>query len=332
MGLWSLGGHIAAGISQQDVATLPGWRGVVFGLPGLTAANPGVGGRLLLGLTYFLPLLAVVLLASMFWELLFAKLRHRRVDAGWLMTAWLFTLLLPATLPAPLAVLGISFAVVIGKQIFGGTGRYIVSPAVLGIVFLSFGYPAYFAGEQIVPLSSSATTWAIVAAGGIDAAQELSLSWAQVFLGVESTTFGTASALASLLGAAYLVYKGAASARVVLGALGGMLLATMLIGAIPSDDSAWQIPWHWHLALGSFAFGIAFVATDPTTSALTPPGRWLQGGMIGLLTVLIRVLNPAHPEGSLFAIVLGCLFTPLIDHVVVQVQLARWRNRTKEAA
>jgi len=153
------------------------------------------------------------------------------------------------------------------------------------------------------------------------------LNWSQVFLGQEVGMVGTGSALLCLIGAAILVYKGAASARTLLGAIIGLICATLLVNSFSSEQTLQQLPWYWHLALGNFAFGVVFIATDPTPSPMTAEGRWIQGVLIGVLTILIRTLNPAHPEGTLYAILLAALATPLIDHFVIRVRLARWQRR-----
>jgi Na+-transporting NADH:ubiquinone oxidoreductase subunit B len=167
----------------------------------------------------------------------------------------------------------------------------------------------------------------MVVASGLENAVVEGLSWSHLFLGEEIGAFGAGSALLCLAGVAVLIYKGAASARTVLGAIIGLIAATLLVNGFSSEQALWQLPWYWHLALGNFVFGIAFIATDPTPSPMTAEGRWIQGALIGVLTILIRTLNPAHPEGTLYAILLAALTTPFIDHFVIRVRLARWHRR-----
>lgn len=329
-GLWNLGAQTSQAMLQNDLAALSGWRWTFFTSLGFDATTRGVIGPFLFGLTYLLPLLIVTLATGVFWEVVFATVRRRPVDPGWLMACWLYVLLLPAALPLGFAVLGISFGLVFGKHIFGGTGRYLVSPALLGVLFLQFSYPGYFTGAgSFVPVAglSVVTTWSTVVASGLENAVLEGLSWGQLFLGQEIGAFGAGSALLCLAGAAMLIYKGAASARTVLGAIIGLIAATLLLNGFSSEQVLWQLPWYWHLALGNFLFGIAFIATDPTPSPMTAEGRWIQGALIGVLTILIRTLNPAHPEGTLYAILLAALATPIIDHFVIRVRLVRWQRR-----
>jgi len=330
LGLWNLGAQTLQTMLQHDLAALSGWQWILFTSLGFDAATRGVIGPFMLGLAYFSPLLIVTLATGIFWEVLFATVRRRPVDPGWLMACWLYVLLLPAGLPLGFAVLGISFGLVFGKHILGGTGRYLVSPALLGVLFLQFSYPDHFTGVgSFVPVSGLAvvSTWSTVVASGLENAVVEGLNWSQVFLGQEVGMVGTGSALLCLIGAAILVYKGAASARTLLGAIIGLICATLLVNSFSSEQTLQQLPWYWHLALGNFAFGVVFIATDPTPSPMTAEGRWIQGVLIGVLTILIRALNPEHPEGTLYAILLAALTTPVIDHFVIRVRLARWQRR-----
>lgn len=321
VGAWALGAELVSGVAATgESLRLPGWRGPVFGA--IDPANaPGWLGGLAIGLSYFLPLLVVALVVSFFWQVVFAVQRKRPVDPGGLMTAWLFAALLPATMPLPLAALGLSFGVVLGSHVFGGTGRYLVSPALLGVLFLGVAYPELFGSERWLPGLGTAPTWTVLATADAEARAAADLSWLAVFAGRETGALGAPSAIACLTGALILVARGAASWRTIGGGLLGLTLAAVALGGADAAPSV--LPWHWQLATGTFAFGLAFVATDPTTLPLTALGRWLHGGIVGLIVVLIRVANPNHPEGTLFALVLASLFTPLIDHFVVA-----WYART----
>jgi Na+-transporting NADH:ubiquinone oxidoreductase subunit B len=326
VGLWNLGFQTFEALAVTATDVPPGWQGGVLAALGVPLSKESALACFSFGLLHFLPVLAVALAVSIFWEVVFATLRHRPVDPGWLMSSWLFVLLLPASAPLWLVLLGMSFGVVIGKHIFGGTGKYIVNPPLLGVLFLYFGYPGLFIGETAAVAAIGFTgnsTWAVVADGGIPAG----VMWVQVFLGQELGALATGSTLACLIGAVFLIYKGAASRRTVLGALGGLVVAAVLFNYSGNEDPAWLLPWHWHLALGNFAFGVAFLATDPTTLPTTPAGRWIHGALIGVLTVIMRVANPSHPDGALFAILVASLATPLIDYCVLRAWLARPRNR-----
>lgn len=263
----------------------------------------------LLGLLAILPLLIVAATVSAFWEVLFAVLRRRPPDCGWPSFSWLFVLLLPATTPVYLVALGASFGAVVGKHIFGGTGRYIVSPALLGVVFIQFAYP------------SALTTlpWSFTAIVGGEATPSMG-TWLAVFLGREIGAIGTPSALACLLGGVYLLLRGAISARTVCGAIGGLVAAALIL-SLSENGTAAQLAWHWHLALGYFAFCAVFVTTDPAITPLVPAARWAYGALFGVLTVTIRIANPAHPEGTLVAALLASLCIPLIDYGLLQLAL-----------
>ena len=326
VGAWNLGFQTFGALGEVGTDTPTGWQGGVLAALGLPFSTESALACFLFGLLYFLPLLAAALAVSIFWEVVFATMRHRSVDPGWLMSSWLFALLLPASLPLGLVLLGMSFGVVVGKHIFGGTGKYIVSPPLLGVLFLYFGYPGFFTGVAAfvpVPGFTGAVTWAVVVDGGIPSG----ITWIQVFLGQEVGALATGSTLACLIGAVFLIVRGVASWRTLLGALGGLAITAALFNHFGGEDPAWFLPWHWHLALGSFAFGIAFLATDPTASPTTSVGRWVHGVLIGILTVIMRVANPTHPDGALFAILVASLATPLIDYCVLRVWLTRSRRR-----
>lgn len=330
VGLWSLGVSTLESMTRDQLSGLPdnAWR--IFTTLGFDATSDSVIGALLLGLAYFLPLLVVTLAVGIFWEVLFATVRRRAVDPGWLMACWLYALMLPAMLPLGMTALGISFGLVFGKHIFGGTGRYIASPALLGVLFLKFGYPGYFAGSgNFLPLPELAagTTWASVVGSGLSAAAESGVDWFDVFLGLEIGAPGTVSTLSCLAGAALLIYTGAASARTITGAFAGLIVAAALVNTFGTEPVDWQLPWYWHIALGTFTFGVVFVATDPTPAPMTTAGRWIQGALVGVLTVLIRTYNPAHPDGTLYAILLAALATPVIDDAAIRVRMARWQRR-----
>ena len=327
MGLWNFGVQTLQSMSATRIVEITDWQWSVYAGLGFNSTSNGIAGPLILGLAYFLPLLFMTLAAGVFWESLFAVVRRRRVDPGWFTTCWLYALMLPAILPPGFALLGISFGLVFGKHIFGGTGRYIVSPALLGVIFLQLSYPGNFSGAgSFVPISGLATdtTWMALVTQGLAAPPGTGFDLTGIFLGLEIGATATGSAMLCIVGAAYLVAKGVASLRVVLGALAGLILASLALDA--SADS-WTLPWYWHVSFGYFAFGIAFIATDPTPGPMTSAARWVYGLLIGILTVLIRSLNPAHPDGTLHAILLATLAVPLIDYCVVRMSVARWRRR-----
>ena len=247
------------------------------------------------------------------------------------MIALLFTLTLPPTIPLWQVAIGISFGVVIGKEIFGGTGKNFVNPVLAGRAFLYFAYPAQIAGDSVwtvVDGFTGATPLGLASAGGINNIAATNITWSQAFLGQIQGAIGETSTLACLLGGAFLVYTGIASWRIIAGGLIGMIMTAVLFNFIGNESNPMvTIPWYWHLVLGGFAFGIMFLATDPVTSATTNTGRWLYGLLIGILIVVIRIANPTIPECTMFAILLANIFAPLIDYIVIQANIMRRRQR-----
>lgn len=303
VGVWSLGEHLQ---SEADVAASIWQFELLEGLQIPLSTFPNSLVSLALGASFLVPLLVSVALASRFWAEVFSRTRHRPIDPGWFVSAWFFSLLVPATLPLHYAVIGYSFGAIFGCYVFGGTGRYIVNPALLGVAFLSISYPDLFAHDRYLPGSDTLSSWALVATEGIETAKSTGLSWVALFLGSEIGFLGTPSALASLLGAVYLIARKIAPIGIVAGALVTILLTSVLIS---------EIPWLWHLALGNFAFVLAFIATDPTTKPATTIGYWAYGALFGALIVILRTADPGHPEAGIPALLLASLCVPLIDHI-----------------
>jgi Na+-transporting NADH:ubiquinone oxidoreductase subunit B len=334
IGLWNVGVQTNLELAELGLAGLSGWRGSIIGALGIgyDAGNPFA--CFFIGFLYFLPILLVTLAIAMFWDIVFSTVRRRPVDEGLLATVWLFALIMPANAPLLRVGLGITFGYVVGKLIYGGSGRYLVCPALLGYVFLLFAYPDLLFGESAwVPVPGVERTPALelAAAGGVEAVLKAGYTPWELFLGARPGSIGATSVLGCLLGAVYLVFTGAASWRIMLGALLGMIATVALFNGIAGDDVVFQIPWTWHLIIGGFAFGVVFFATDPVTAAMTNPGRWVYGALVGLLTVVIRVTNPSYNEGVLFAVLLASLFSPVIDYVFVELNIRRRRRRLAEA-
>jgi Na+-transporting NADH:ubiquinone oxidoreductase subunit B len=235
----------------------------------------------------------------------------------------LFPLILPPDIPYWQVALGISFGVVIGKEVFGGVGMNILNPALVGRAFLFFAYPATISGDQVwvaVDGISQATPLAQLA----DSSLRLSVSWMDAFLGLIPGSMGETSTLACLLGAAILILTGIGSWRIMVSITAGMAGLSLLLNGLGSvSNPMFQVSPLWHLVLGSFAFGTVYMATDPVTAAMTRQGKYLYGLLIGFLVVLIRVINPAFPEGMMLAILFGNVFAPIIDHVFVQANIKR---------
>lgn len=332
IGLWNTGYQINTVMLNQGLTVAPGWRGAILSGFGIGNDPGNILACWIFGLLYFLPLFLLALLVSGCWELVFARLRNRPLDEGLLIFAWLFTLLLPAGAPLYQAGLGLSFGLVFGKHIFGGTGRYLVNPAVLGAAFLWLAYPELvFGTAQLVPIPDFIPVSALqlAAAGGVDALLAAGLSWWNLFLGVRPGPMGITSVLGSLLGAAYLVLTGSASIRVMAGVLFAAIATVLLLHTVQSSNNLLAVAWHWQLLLGGIVFGAVFLATDPVAGATTNPGRWAYGALVGLLAIIIQATNPSINQAILFAVFLASLCAPLIDFIVIERYLRRQRQRAQ---
>ena len=332
IGVWNLGEQTNFAMAQIGMAEAPGWRGAIIAAFGVGYNPQDVAACFFHGLLYFLPIFFVALLTGAFWESLFAQLRKRPVDEGLLSIAWLFALILPATVPMYQVALGMTFGIVVGKGIYGGIGRYLVNPAVLGFAFLMFSFSSLIFAEGAwipVPGYDEPTTIELaIEEGGIAALQSVDYNWWQLFIGNQPGPIGITSILGCFLGAIFLVLTGTASWRIMLGSLIGMIAAVLLLNALgPADNPMFHVPWFWHFVIGGWAFGTVFLATDPVAAATTNPGRWGFGILVGALTIIVRVTNPSYYEGVVFAILLACIFSPLFDYVVVQRNIKRRQQR-----
>ncbi len=308
VGVWNLGDRLQRELAEAADVWQLGLLGPLLESAGATD-NPLIS--LALGASFFGPLLITASVTSRAWAEIFSRVRGRPVDEGWFLSAWLYSLLLPATLPLHYAAIGLSFGAVFGCHVFGGTGRYIVNPALLGLAFISISYPDLLAQGRWLPGSDAVSSWALVATEGVEATAAGGMSWAALFLGSETAALGTPSALASLLGVAYLITRKIASASIVAGALIGLLVTAELFG---------EISWLWHLALGNFAFVLAFIATDQTTRPTSFAGGWAYGALFGVLLIVLRMADPNHPEATVSALLLASLCVPLIDHIANSVK------------
>ena len=324
-GMWNLGFQANEAMAGMGIDALGGWRGSVIGVLGGYDAS-SLWDCFLFGALHFLPLYLVTFVVGGFWEVLFAMKRGHEVNEGFFVTSVLFTLTLPPDLPLWQAALGISFGVVIGKEVFGGTGKNFLNPALTGRAFLYFAYPAQLSGDAVwtaVDGYSGATPLGVVAAEGMPGLTE-SISWMDAFLGSIPGSIGETSTLMIMIGGAVLLLTRIASWRVVAGCFVGMIVFSTLLNVVGSETNpAFAMPWYWHMVVGSFAFGAFFMATDPVSAAMTNRGRWAYGALIGVMCVLIRVINPAFPEGMMLAILFANLFAPLFDHFAVQANIKR---------
>ncbi len=333
-GMWNAGWLANMAIADGYDA-LGGWReALVMALAG--SHDPDSHwANFVLGATFFLPIYLVTFVVGGFWEVVFAVKRGHEVNEGFFVTSVLFALILPPTIPLWQVALGITFGVVIGKEIFGGTGKNFLNPALTGRAFLYFAYPAQISGDAVWVAADGFTGATPLSVGFQDGMAALSSQWSwwDAFLGFVPGSVGETSTLAILIGAAVLLFTKIASWRIMFGTFLGMALTSALFNLIGSDSNPmFNMPWYWHLVVGGFAFGMVFMATDPVSASMTNPGRLIFGVLIGVMTVLIRVVNPAFPEGIMLAILFANLFAPLIDHFFVQANIKRRQKRTGDLA
>lgn len=331
-GIWNVGYQANTVLAANPglLAAQSGWRfDMVAALAGFDPAS--VYDNFIHGAAYFLPIYAVTFAVGIFWEILFASIRRHEVNEGFFVTSVLFALTLPPTIPLWQVALGISFGVVLGKEVFGGTGKNFINPALAGRAFLFFAYPAALSGDavwNVVDGYAGATALSHTATGGVAALAGQNLSWTDAFLGFMAGAVGEVSTLAVLIGGAALLIMRIAAWRIVAGVMLGMVATSLLFNWVGSDSNPmFAVPWYWHLVLGGFAFGMMFMATDPVSAAMTNTGKWIFGALIGLMVVLIRVINPAFPEGMMLAILFANLFAPLIDYFVIRANIKRREAR-----
>ncbi|MFS4436631.1 NADH:ubiquinone reductase (Na(+)-transporting) subunit B [Paracoccaceae bacterium GXU_MW_L88] len=327
-GLYKTGLQTNLAIAEYGAS---GWRAGLIEALGI-GFNPGNPiANMLHGLLYFLPIYITTLVAGGIFEVIFAVVRKHEVNEGFLVTSMLYTLIMPATAPLWQVALGIIFGVVIGKEVFGGTGKNFLNPALVGRAFLYFAYPAQMSGDTIwTPVDgfSGATALAVSASDGFGALSEYGVTWMDAFIGTIQGCIGETSTLACLIGLAFLLVTKIANWRLVVGCLVGMIAFSTLLNIIGSDSNPmFAMPWYWHLVVGGYAFGLVFMVTEPVSASHTNTGRFIYGGLIGFMVVMIRVINPAFPEGMMLAILFGNVFAPLIDYFVVQANIKRRAKR-----
>jgi Na+-transporting NADH:ubiquinone oxidoreductase subunit B len=326
VGIWNTGFQANTAMLAMSIDAMPGWREAILSLFAAGHDPGSLYDNFLLGTLYFLPIYAVTMAAGGFWEVLFSAVRNHEINEGFFVTSLLYALILPATIPLWQVAIGISFGVVIGKEVFGGTGKNVLNPALTGRAFLYFAYPAHISGDAVwtaVDGFSGATALGISALEGISGVVASGLTWGQAFFGQMQGSLGETSAAACLLGAVVLVYSGIASWRIMVGVFAGLIIPVLLVGFIDSSNPMMDMPWHWHIVIGGFAFGAVFMATDPVSACQTDTGRWIYGLLIGFMTFVIRVVNPAFPEGIMLAILFGNVFAPMIDYFVVHANMKR---------
>lgn len=268
------------------------------------------------GLAKALPVIVVSYVTGLAIEFTFAQIRHHQVNEGFLVTGMLIPMVLPPDIPLWMVAVATAFAVIIGKEAFGGTGMNLVNPALLARAFLFFAYPSVMSGDKVwiadqPDAFTGATPLGILANGGT----ELPNAWTMIWGGIPGSMSET-SVIAIALGAILLLITGIASWRIILSVFAGGIGMGLVFNVI-SANAYMQLPFYYHLIMGGFAFGAVFMATDPVTAPQTNAGKWVYGLLIGIFAVMLRVLNSAYAEGMMLAILLMNCFAPLIDHCVI---------------
>ncbi|MGL6197200.1 MAG: NADH:ubiquinone reductase (Na(+)-transporting) subunit B [Thermoguttaceae bacterium] len=341
------------GIGADQIASvIPGWRG-----PALAWINSvynfgydpnNILACLVHGALYFLPMYIVSMVAGGLWEVLFALVRKHEINEGFFVTGLLFPLTLPPATPLWMVAIGISFGVVVGKEVFGGTGRNFLNPALVARAYLFFAHATSMSGNTVwtavnwtavKELTAAAKADAISGAtplalgmdpvtGGVKAITAAGYTWFDAFIGRIPGSIGETSTAACLIGMVMLLAFGIASWRIMLSMTLSASAVALLFNFINSEtNAAFSVAPHWHIVLGGFALGMVFMATDPVTSAMTKLGQFIYGSLIGAVVLIVRVLNPAYPEGVMLAILLGNLTAPTIDYYIVKANIKRRLRR-----
>ena len=335
MALYNTGYQANRIIDPARIGELVGWRHGLIQTLGFGYDPRSILDNVIHGAVYFLPLYIVTMVVGLGWEVTFSIVRKVEVNEGFFVTGLLFPLILPATTPLWQAALGISFGVVLAKEVFGGTGMNFINPALAARAFLFFAYPAQISGDAVWNAAPVSATVDGVAAPTMLANMRLgtgfadqAYSWWDAFIGLIPGSMGETSALACLLGAVLIIVTGVGSWRTMAAVTLGTIGMATLFNVIGSETNPWfAAPFWWHMAVGSWAFATVFMVTDPVTSAFTNAGKWIYGAMIGALIVLIRVVNPAYPEAVMLVILLMNVMAPLIDYGFVQANIRRRRAR-----
>jgi Na+-transporting NADH:ubiquinone oxidoreductase subunit B len=305
-----------------------GWRHDLFMSLGFAHDPNSLLANLIYGALFFIPVWLVCNVTGGILEVIFASVRKHEVNEGFLVTGWLLPLTLPPTIPLWQVAIGTAFGVVFGKEVFGGTGKNIFNPALMSRAFLFFAYPGQISGDSVwtaVDGYTGATALSQAAMGGVDA---ITTSWSDAFMGFQPGSMGETSDLAALFGAAYLISSGIGSWRIMLGCFIGMIAMSVTFNGIGSETNPmFAVPAHWHMVMGSFTFATVFMATDPVSASMTNAGRWIYGILIGMMGVMIRVVNPAYPEGWMLSILFMNAFAPTIDYFVIKSNIKRRKAR-----
>ena len=333
MAMFNTGYQALLAIAQGAVP-LDSWQVGLYEILGFSYDFKNPALCVLFGALHYLPAVVASMATGGIVEPLVSMIRKHEINEGFLVTGMLIPLTLPPTIPLWMVVLGTAFGTIFAKEIFGGTGMNFLNPALTARAFLFFAYPAALSGDAAwiaanfsgVDGFSGATLLAQAAVSGEGALA--AASWTDSFLGFVPGSMGETSTLACLIGAALLVWTGIGSWRTMAGVVFGTIAMAGLLNTVGSETNPmFGVPWYWHAVLGGWAFGMVFMATDPVSSAFTNQGKLIYGALIGVLVVLIRVVNPAYPEGMMLAILFMNMFAPLIDHFFVQANIRRREAR-----
>lgn len=289
------------------------------------------------GALKIVPMIVVSYGVGLGLEFLFAIIRGHEVNEGYLVTGLLIPMIMPIDIPLWMVAISVVFAVVIGKEAFGGTGMNILNPALMARAFAFFAYPTYMSGNKV--WVSEATTVDAVSGetilGTLAAGENVQYSVMDMFSGVIPGSIAETSTICILAGALVLILTKVGSWRIILSGFIGAAVMALIFNALPSmgieGNSLTNFPWYQHLIVGGLAFGVVFMATDPVSGAQTVTGKWIYGFLIGLFAVMIRIFNPAYPEGIMLAILLMNVFAPVIDHYVIQANVTRRKKRLSGA-
>ena len=288
------------------------------------------------GFLKVLPIIIVSYATGLTIEIIFAQIRHHDVPEGFFVTGMLIPLVMPVDVPLWMVAVSTAFAVIIGVEVFGGAGMNILNPALTARAFLFFAYPSYMSGDKVwveglnnletVPDGFTGET--IMGFAASNKLEAMPYSPSDMFLGFIPGSIGETSTLAILIGAAILIYTGIGSWKIIASVFAGGAIMGLILNLFAVNDYM-ELPFWQHLLVGGFAFGAVFMATDPVSASQTEKGKWIYGFLIGILAILIRVLNPAYPEGVMLAILLMNVFAPLIDHYVIEGNIKRRMKRIK---
>lgn len=355
-GMWNVGYQANSAIEKMEAAGIEhvgDWHYTIYNAIGFANDPSNITANIVLGAIFFIPIYGVCMFVGGHIELVFSVLRGHEINEGFLVTGLLFPLTLPASIPLWQVALGIAFGVIVAKEVFGGTGRNFLNVALTSRAFLYFAYAGQISGDKVwtaVDGFSGATALGQMANAqpqegvvnpAVDSLSSVSYLWGQesitwmsTFLGTIQGCVGETSALLCIVGAGILIATGIGSWKIMAAVIAGVIGTTLLMNGVTmispealDANPMLGVPFYWHLTIGGLAFGLVFMATDPVSASMTDKGKWFYGALIGFMTVLIRVVNPAFPEGIMLAILFGNVFAPLIDYYVVQANVSSRKKR-----